>query len=660
MWSFLSTLSLLALTTTTSACGGHDHSHHRRAFPSTQLTRPTRPLEWGDVNFLQTTDTHGWLLGHQKTSFPEPNYSGDLGDFASFVSHMKRIALEKDVDLLLIDSGDLHDGTGLSDGFPSGGIDGHDSNQFLKRLPYDVMAIGNHELYVYENTLDMYNNFAPALKGRYLSSNVNITTFDPHNNTINVPVGERFTKFTTRKGRKVTALGVLFDFTGNDVNTTVQKVEDMVKEEWFLSAIEEEPDFFLLAGHMPVQKDNWPLVFNAVRAVHPETPIMIFGGHLHTRDCVQLDQNSMSLASGRYMETVGWMSANLSSSCDKKSPSHSPVTFSRRYLDTNRVTYQFHSGTSNHTFDTPEGLGITKGLKNLAKRFNLAQVFGTAPEDYTISQVSYPNENSLLSLMGARVLPYSLTLARDPSAFNSSSSNSSVTIQGVNQSVNPFFMLTNSGSLRFDIYSGEFTKNDQLTASPFADAFNFVEGVEWGVALGVRDALDEAGEARRIKRRGLVSGIDEVLERREEELYKRGDVRKHYLEWLSSMSTLHQNRREMTENLTLGYATSDACPGIGDDTIHIPLESFSIPDFISSDDPTAIAGTPTSKEITNSTLVDLVFVDFIQDQLLGILNDVQNEVGTDKQKQWADGDVKTYSTLLSTEVLGVYAEGNWN
>jgi hypothetical protein len=55
--------------------------------------------------------------------------SGDLGDFASFVTHMKQIAIvscsyivlslsppntiyeqEKDVDLLLVDSGDLHDG----------------------------------------------------------------------------------------------------------------------------------------------------------------------------------------------------------------------------------------------------------------------------------------------------------------------------------------------------------------------------------------------------------------------------------------------------------------------------------------------------------------------------------------------------------------------
>ena len=49
-------------------------------------------------------------------------------------------------------------------------------------------------------------------------------------------------------GRRVTTLGVLFDFIGNDVNTIMQKAEDMVNEQWFLGAIQDEPDLFLLAG----------------------------------------------------------------------------------------------------------------------------------------------------------------------------------------------------------------------------------------------------------------------------------------------------------------------------------------------------------------------------------------------------------------------------
>ncbi|PBK65794.1 hypothetical protein ARMSODRAFT_373498 [Armillaria solidipes] len=110
---------------------------------------------------------------------------------------------------------------------------------------------------------------------------------------------DRFAKFKTRKGRSVTALGVIFDFTGNDHNTTVQKVEDVVNEPWFLEAIQEEPDFFLLAGHMPVARDKWPFVFDAATLIS-ETALSI-----------QLDGRSMSLESGRYMETIGWMSLKL-------------------------------------------------------------------------------------------------------------------------------------------------------------------------------------------------------------------------------------------------------------------------------------------------------------------------------------------------------------
>jgi 2',3'-cyclic-nucleotide 2'-phosphodiesterase (5'-nucleotidase family) len=60
----------------TVACpdGVDTHEHARRAVPQAPLTPPSRPLVWGDVNIIHTTDSHGWLLGHQKPSFPEPNY----------------------------------------------------------------------------------------------------------------------------------------------------------------------------------------------------------------------------------------------------------------------------------------------------------------------------------------------------------------------------------------------------------------------------------------------------------------------------------------------------------------------------------------------------------------------------------------------------------
>ncbi|KAJ7812494.1 hypothetical protein B0H14DRAFT_3752451 [Mycena olivaceomarginata] len=127
------------------------------------------------------------------------------------------------------------------------------SNEFFRNLPYDILAIGNHELYIRNNTLNMHGNFAPHFNGRYLSSNVNITI-----DGVSKPLGSRFAIFKMRKGRAVTALDVLFDFTGNDVHTTVQTVENMVKEAWFADAIKDERDVFLLQATCPCQTSLSP------------------------------------------------------------------------------------------------------------------------------------------------------------------------------------------------------------------------------------------------------------------------------------------------------------------------------------------------------------------------------------------------------------------
>ena len=67
-------LTVLTAASVALACGGEGHVHKARAYPSVPLTPPSSPLTWGDINIIHTTDSHGWLLGHQKTSFPEPNY----------------------------------------------------------------------------------------------------------------------------------------------------------------------------------------------------------------------------------------------------------------------------------------------------------------------------------------------------------------------------------------------------------------------------------------------------------------------------------------------------------------------------------------------------------------------------------------------------------
>ena len=99
------------------------------------------------------------------------------------------------------------------------------------------------------------------------------------------------------------------------------------------------------------------------------------------------------------------------------------------------------------------------------------------------------------------------------------------------------------------MYSGSFTKNDQLTASPFADSFLFIPNVTFSVANQVLPTLNHAGANQR---RAL-----DVLEEREKELYARGYVDTVYRRWLEEMDRRNEIERRAATNLTLGYVTTD-------------------------------------------------------------------------------------------------------
>ena len=108
-----SAVSLLAAAVPALACdscyGPVDFVKHERVVRRMQPTAqnasygPSRDLDWGQINFLHTTDTHGWLEGHIK----EENYGADWGDFVSFSRAMKNKASKLGVDLLLIDTGEF-------------------------------------------------------------------------------------------------------------------------------------------------------------------------------------------------------------------------------------------------------------------------------------------------------------------------------------------------------------------------------------------------------------------------------------------------------------------------------------------------------------------------------------------------------------------------
>ena len=58
--------------------------------------------------------------------------------------------------------------------------------------------------------------------------------------------------------------------------------------------------------------------------------------------------------------------------------------------------------------------------------------------------------------------------------------------------------------------------------------------------------------------------------------------------------------------------------------------------------------------MTDDTPIDFVFVDFIESQLLEVLNAVQTN------KTYTDADVAVYSPTLANAALGLYAQAAWN
>lgn len=71
------------------------------------------------MKIIHTTDIHGWVFGHPH----EQELNADFGDFISLSEHLVANSVQNQEDLLFFDSGDLIEGTGLSDATPIHGYE---------------------------------------------------------------------------------------------------------------------------------------------------------------------------------------------------------------------------------------------------------------------------------------------------------------------------------------------------------------------------------------------------------------------------------------------------------------------------------------------------------------------------------------------------------
>ncbi|KAL4936983.1 hypothetical protein BDV06DRAFT_82556 [Aspergillus oleicola] len=543
------------------------------------IAAPLRDLRWGQLNFLHTTDTHGWLAGHLQ----EPSYSADWGDYVSFSSHMRGIAESRGQDLLVIDTGDRVEGNGLYDSSVPKGIY---ISEIIREQHIDVLSSGNHELYKKATSDAEFLTTVPNFQSHYLASNIDI--YHPVTGEL-VPLAQRSRKFTTEKqGIRIVSFGFLFDFTMNYNNTVVQPVEDTVKEEWFQKTIhDQEVDLFLVVGHVPVRSKEYNAVFEAIRASHPNTPIQFFGGHFHIRDCARYDSNAYGLASGRFMETIGFMSIDGLSTKDNQPNQVTPV-FERRYIDNNLYSFHHHTGLNDLTFPTEHGRNVSHLIQKSRSALELDEIYGCIPKTLWMSRSPSTAEDSIYAWLQKEVLPDMLGDESRPGK--------------------PAFAIVNTGAIRFDLFKGQFTRDSAYIVSPFTSGFRYLKDVPYDKARLVLEVLNKQPKILTATQEAIDSTLwsltppeqaAHIHEVRTSRMRRGGPM----IDMPIGQSPIFSDANPQLSVIP-GYTTADDMGTDGDDTIHSTIDFYQIPnciDALTLDSGSAVPET-----------VDLVYVDFIQ------------------------------------------------
>ncbi|KAH0041724.1 calcineurin-like phosphoesterase, partial [Aureobasidium melanogenum] len=595
---------------------------------------PLRELPWGQLNFLATTDTHGWHGGHLQ----EPQYSADWGDYISFAHHLRQKADNDGSDLLLVDTGDRVEGNGLYD---ASNPKGQYTFDIFKHQNIDIITSGNHELYKKNSSDNEYYYTVPNFKEAYIASNLDI--YNPDTGKLQ-PLAQRYRRFTTKnQGIRIMAFGFLFNFQGNANNTVVQRVEDTIKEKWFQDAIrEKDVDLFVVAGHVPVSDSHeFDAIYKAIRSVAWDTPIAFFGGHTHIRDYHKFDKISYGLESGRYMETLGFMSISGLDHHKNSSEVAATPEFKRRYIDNNLYSLHRHSGKNETTFPTEAGRNVSASISAARKHLNLDHTYGCAPRDYWLNRAPYPSDSSILTWLENEVLP--------DTARNATKS--------------PQLVITNTGAMRFDIFEGPFTIDTTFLVSPFTSGFHRLKNVPYKAARQLLQLLNNEGKIL-LSEMMVMSAVHRDLGKfTPRNLWELAPPKPPVTSWtqqeIEDDITLDETlQRELGQEvlkaagrgkhdtpLVPGYTTIDDAGKDGDDTIHAPIRFYDVPNCIQAE-----VNLPSDKKDLET--VDIVYNEFIERWILLALRFLGESYGVEDVETTFDG-------MSFTDVLSEWVHKNW-
>lgn len=497
--------------------------------------------------------------------------------------------------MLLIDTGDRIEGNAIYD---SSTPRGKFTYEIAKEQNIDLICSGNHELYKKSSSDGEFYHTVPDFRGNYLASNLDI--YNPETGTLQ-PLAPRFKKFKTKnQGIRILAFGFLFDFAGNANNTVIHKVADTVKEDWFTEAIQDtDIDLIIVFGHVDIRSDEYTTLFSTIRKVQWDTPIQFFGGHSHIRDYKIFDDKSVALESGRYMETLGFMSINgLRTGGTQKHAAlaqKSKLKFSRLYLDNNLYSLHRHSDKDQQTFPTIHGLNVSSQINDARHYLGLSHLYGCAPRDLWVNRRPYPHEESIFSWLEEKVLPDSVSQAERYKDGKKA------------------LVITNTGSIRFDIFKGAYTKDTTFLVSPFTSGLRYIKDVPYKAAVRVLKLLNSPGPIVDAMRNGNIYMGPPEMTAASYRPTMFSSLHDQYFSTPKQGAQASISRAEKDHSLTPGYTTHDDAGSDGDDTIHSPIQFYEVPNCIQA--PVGFDPSSTSGDDKPDT-VDLIYNEFIQKYII--------------------------------------------
>jgi len=403
-----------------------------------------------DLNIVIVTDVHGWLASH-KHNDSYPSLTASYGDVSSFATHLKELGqTTRRGDVFFVNNGDHVEGSGLSDATMYTEAQTHGAELFpiISKMPFDVLTIGNHELYE-DSTVNFMvsSGFINSWDGRYLTSN---TRF----NATNERIGEPYTILEGDVTRNsYLFFGFLYHMTDSCPSITVTDPADEVEQSWFSDALSDglskDVKAVVIMSHMDMVDKAVFSILEKIRSTngYEHMPVQFVTGHSHYRGFHKLDDRASSYEAGHYLDTIGLLTMDLPHEGDDTSQ----IWFECSNIDANKDILMQMLGMNEADFDTELGINISVAIDEVTEKLQLNEIVG-CPTAHYICNAGMNDTYSLYYLYMNSILPSGVT-PDDSTAVH----------------------ITNTGTLRYDVYDGKFFYNDVFAVAPFSNTFAYVD-----------------------------------------------------------------------------------------------------------------------------------------------------------------------------------------